>query len=65
MIQRVEVDGVVVIVGPDAAEVGTAVREATARGGRVGAFIGSADDPAFAAALDEMRAELYGQSAES
>ena len=60
MIERVDVDGAVIIVGADAAEVGAAVREATARGERVGAFIGSRDDPAFAPALDEMVAELYG-----
>ncbi len=65
MIERVEADGVVVIVGPDAAEVGSAVRAAIARGERVGAFIGSADDPGFADALDEMRAELYGGPPES
>jgi hypothetical protein len=65
VIERVEADGVVVIVGADAAEVGTAVRAAIARGERVGAFIGSADDPGFGAALDEMRAELSGGRPES
>ncbi len=65
MIERVEVEGVVLIVGADATEVGAAVRAATTRGERVGAFIGSAEDPAFAVALDEMRAELYGSAPES
>jgi hypothetical protein len=60
VIERVEVDGAVVIVGADAAEVGAAVREAEARGERVGAFVGSVEDPAFRAALDEMLGELYG-----
>jgi hypothetical protein len=60
MIQRVDVDGAVIVVGPDANEVGMAVREAQERGERVGAMIGSMDDPAFQAALDEMVEELYG-----
>ncbi len=60
MIQRVEVDGAVVLVGPDATEVGAAVRDAADRGERVGVMIGSTDDPAFQAALDEMVEELYG-----
>ena len=60
MIQRLEVEGGAVLVGPDPAEVGAAVREATARGDQVGAFIGSVDDPGFQAALDEMIEELYG-----
>ena len=60
MIQRVDVDGAVIVVGPDANEVGMAVREAQERGERVGAMIGSMDDPAFQAALDEMVEELCG-----
>jgi hypothetical protein len=60
MIKRVEVDGAVIVVGPDATEVGAAVREAAAHGERVGAMIGSTEDPAFQAALDEMVEELYG-----
>lgn len=60
MIQRVEVDGAVIVVGPDADEVGAAVRDAVAHGERVGAMIGSVEDPAFQAALDEMVEELYG-----
>jgi len=60
MIRRVEVDGAVVLVGPDADEVGRAVRAAAARGERVGAMIGSMDDPEFQHALDEMVEELYG-----
>jgi hypothetical protein len=65
VIQRVEVDGAVLIVGADSAEVGAAVRAATASGERVGAFIGSVEDPAFAAALAEMRGELYGGEPQS
>jgi hypothetical protein len=60
MIERVEVDGAVVVVGSDANEVGTAVRELAACGERVGAMIGSVDDPEFQAALEEMVEELYG-----
>jgi hypothetical protein len=59
VIRRVEVEGAVIVVGPDAAEVGEAVRAATAQGERVGALIGSMDDPAFRQALDEMVEELY------
>ena len=60
MIQRVNVDGAVIVIGPDATEVGVAVRAAAERGERVGAMIGSIDDPAFQTALDEMVEELYG-----
>jgi hypothetical protein len=60
MIRRVEVEGAVIVVGPDANEVGEAVRAAVAQGERVGALIGSMDDPAFQRALDEMVEELYG-----
>lgn len=60
MIQRVEVDGAVIVVGPDATEVGATVRDAEAHGERVGALIGSMEDPAFRGALDEMAEELYG-----
>jgi hypothetical protein len=59
-IQRVEVRGAVIVVGPDAAEVGAAVREAEGRGERVGALVGSPEDPGFWPALDEMAEELYG-----
>ncbi|MGZ4755057.1 MAG: hypothetical protein ACXVKA_11020 [Acidimicrobiia bacterium] len=60
MIQRLEVEGAVIVVGPDAAEVGEAVRDAAAHGERVSALIGSVEDPAFQQALDEMVEELYG-----
>ena len=60
MIQRLELDGAVIVVGPDAAEVGAALRDTTGDYERVGAFIGSPDDPAVQAALDEMVEELYG-----
>ena len=60
MIRRVEVDGAVVLVGADAAEVGADVRAAIERGERAGALIGSEDDPAVPAALAEMVDELYG-----
>ena len=60
MIERVQVAGAVIVVGCDATEVGAAVREATARGERAAAFIGSPEDPAFRTALDEMVEELYG-----
>jgi hypothetical protein len=60
MIQRLELEGAVIVVGPDAAEVGAAVLDAHAHGERVGAFVGSPDDPAVQAALDEMVEELYG-----
>ena len=59
-IERIEVDGAVIFVGADAAEVGAAVRAATATGRQVGAFVGSKDDPAFRGAVDEMLEELYG-----
>ena len=60
MIERVEVDGAVIVVGSDATEVGVAVREAVAQGERVAAMIGSTEDPTFRAALDEMVEELFG-----
>lgn len=60
-LQRVEVHGAVILVGSDAGEVGAAVREAEARGERVGALIGSPEDPGFWPALDEMAHELYGR----
>lgn len=58
MIERLETDGAVIVVGPDATEVGEAVRAAT--GARVAGLIGSTDDPRVRAALDEMRRELFG-----
>ena len=58
MIERLETDGAVIVVGPDATEVGEAVRAAT--GERVAGLIGSPDDPRVRAALDEMRRELFG-----
>jgi len=58
MIERLETDGAVIVVGPDATEVGEAVRAAT--GERVAGLIGSTDDPRVRAALDEMRRELFG-----
>lgn len=60
-LQRVEVNGAVIVVGPDAAEVGAAVREAADRGERVDALVGSPEDPGFRPALDEMADELYGR----
>ena len=59
-VRRVEVDGAVIVVGPDAADVGAALREGLARGERVGALVGSPEDPEVQRALDEMVAELYG-----
>jgi hypothetical protein len=59
-LRRVEVNGVVVVVGPDAAEVGAAIREAAARGERVGALVGSPEDAEVLAALADMVDELYG-----
>ena len=50
---------VVVVIGADAARVGTVVADLTARGLRAGAFVG---DPATERdALVEMLAELYGE----
>jgi tryptophan synthase alpha subunit len=59
MIERIEVDGAVILVGADAIEVGVAVQQAVAQGERVAAMIGSTDDPAVRAALDEMLDELF------
>ena len=60
VIRRVAADGTVVFVGPDADEVGAAVREATAAGKRAAGLVGSIDGPAVARAVDEMVAELFG-----
>jgi ABC-type sugar transport system substrate-binding protein len=60
VIERVEAGDAVVLVGPDATEVGEAVRAALARGERVGAVVGSPDDPDVRAAFAEMLAELFG-----
>jgi uncharacterized protein (DUF58 family) len=55
-------DPVVVVLGPDAARVGSLVTDLQARGLRVGAFVG---DPARERdALVEMLAELYGERAD-
>lgn len=59
MIERLETNGAVILVGPDAAEVGEAVRTATGPE-RVAGLIGSPDDPRVRAALEEMRDELFG-----
>ena len=59
MIERLETDDAVIVVGPDASEVGEAVRAATGAE-RVAGLIGSPDDPRVRAALDEMRQELFG-----
>jgi hypothetical protein len=59
VIERLEADGAVILVGPDAAEVGQAVRAATGPA-RVAGLIGSPDDPRVRDALDEMRRELFG-----
>ncbi len=58
MIERVETDGAVILVGADATEVGEAVRAATGPA-RVAGLVGSPDDPRVQAALDEMRRELF------
>jgi hypothetical protein len=58
VIERLETAGAVILVGPDAAEVGEAVRAATGVE-RVAGLIGSPDDPRVRAALDEMRRELF------
>lgn len=60
LLRRVAADGTVVFVGPDADEVGTAVRAATAAGDRAAGLVGSIDGPAVAQAVDEMVAELFG-----
>jgi len=53
---------VVVVIGADAARVGTVVADLTARGLRAGAFVG---DPATERdALVEMLTELYGTRAD-
>jgi hypothetical protein len=59
MIERLETSDAVIVVGPDAAEVGEAVRGAKGPE-RVAGLIGSPDDPRVQAALDEMRRELFG-----
>jgi hypothetical protein len=59
VIERVEAGEAVVLVGPDATELGEAVRAMVARGERVGAVVGEPDDPTVQA---EMLAELFGVS---
>jgi hypothetical protein len=59
VIERVDAGDAVVLVGPDATEVGEAVRDARARGERVGAVVGSPGDPEVRAAVTEMLSELY------
>jgi hypothetical protein len=59
VIERVDAGDAVVLVGPDATEVGDGVREALTRGERVGAVVGSPDDTDVRAAIAEMLAELY------
>jgi hypothetical protein len=58
-VRRFEVNGAVVVVGADAAEVGSAIREAAARGERVGALVGSPEDAEVLAVLADMVDELY------
>ena len=60
MIERVVAGEAVVLVGPDATELGEAVRAMVARGERVGAVVGEPDDPTVQAAVAEMLAELFG-----
>jgi hypothetical protein len=60
VIERVDAGDAVVLVGPDATEVGEAVRAALARGERVGAIVGSPGDPEVRAVVAEMLGELYG-----
>jgi hypothetical protein len=60
VIERVEAGEAVVLVGPDATELGEVVRAMVARGERVGAVVGEPDDPTVQAAVAEMLAELFG-----
>jgi len=60
-ITSVEMHGAVIVAGADAAEVGAAVRVAQERRGRVGAWIGSLDDPGNESVLHEMGDELFGR----
>ncbi len=59
LIRRVAADGTLVFVGPDADEVGAAVRQATSTGERAAGLVGSVDGPAVARAVDQMIAELF------
>ncbi len=61
-IERRDFGHVVLVIGPDAASVGRAVREETATSGsRVLAFVGASDHPA----LTEMLAELGAEPVET
>ena len=62
MIERVEAGEAVVLVGPDADEIGETVRAIVARGERVGAVVGDPADPGVQAAVAEMLTELFGTS---
>jgi hypothetical protein len=62
VIERVVSGEAVVLVGPDANELGEEVRAMVARGERVGAVVGEPDDPTVQAAVAEMVAELFGVS---
>jgi hypothetical protein len=64
VIEKLETDDAVIFVGRDAAEVGAAVRAADDRFERVAGLIGEREDPVVRAALDEMRDELFGGSAD-
>ena len=62
MIERVVAGEAVVLVGPDATELGEVVRSMVARGERVGAVVGEPDDPTVQAAVAEMLSEVFGVS---
>jgi hypothetical protein len=63
VIERVDAGDLVLLVGPDATEVGEAVRAAVARGDRVAVVVGEPGDVEVRAAVAEMRAELSGAPA--
>jgi hypothetical protein len=63
VIERVVAGDAIVLVGPDATELGEAVRAMVARGERVGAVVGDPEDPGVQAAVAEMLTELFGAPA--
>ncbi len=63
MIERVDAGPAVVLIGPDATEVGEAVRAAVARGERVAAVVGDPDDPEVRATVAEMVTEALRRDA--
>jgi hypothetical protein len=62
VIERIAAGDALVLVGPDADQLGREVRAMVARGERVGAVVGDPGDPGVQAAVAEMLAELYGTS---